>query len=96
MRNWNGWAPWPLRLILGFGFIYHGSPKLFTSEGHQNFAGTMQGMGVPAAELMAWVVGAIEVFGGLALMLGGPGLYTQLSLYRETGRSVCLTMRAIP
>ena len=31
-------APIPLRLILGFGFLYHGVPKLST-EGHVSFQG---------------------------------------------------------
>ena len=30
----------------------------------------LQAMGVPAAGLMAWVIGIVEVFGGLALILG--------------------------
>ena len=60
----------PLRLILGVGFLYHGAPKLFSAPDHQMFLGMLQGMGVPAAGLMAWVIGIVEVFGGLALILG--------------------------
>ena len=60
----------PFRLILGLGFIYHGAPKLFSATDHQMFLGMLQGMGVPAAGLMAWVVAIVEVFGGLALILG--------------------------
>ena len=41
-------APIPLRLILGFGFLYHGVPKLST-EGHVSFQGMLQGIGVPGA-----------------------------------------------
>lgn len=68
--SWNGWAPVPLRLMLGFGFMYHGYPKLFTSEGHQNFLGMLNDIGVPAAGMMSWVVALVEFFGGLALVLG--------------------------
>ena len=64
------WAPMPLRLILGVGFLYHGAPKLFSAPDHQMFLGMLQGMGVPAAGLMAWVVGIVEVLGGLALIVG--------------------------
>ncbi len=64
------WAPVPLRIIIGFGFMYHGWPKLFSTEGHAMFLGMLQGIGVPGAEVMAWLVGALELFGGAALMLG--------------------------
>lgn len=68
--SWSQWAPIPLRLILGFAFMYHGYPKLFTQEGHEMFLGMLNNIGVPAAGLMSWVVGAVEFFGGLALILG--------------------------
>lgn len=68
--NWTALAPLPLRLMLGFGFLYHGFPKIFSTAGHQQFVGMLQGMNVPAPGPMAWVVGAVEVFGGLALWLG--------------------------
>ncbi len=34
------------------------------------FLGMLQNIGVPAAGLMAWVVGIVELLGGLALILG--------------------------
>ena len=64
------WAPIPLRLILGLGFVYHGFPKLFSAEGHEMFLGMLQDIGVPAAGLMSWIVGAVEVVGGIALIAG--------------------------
>lgn len=64
------WAPVPLRLILAAGFIFHGLPKLSSMAGHDMFAGMLTGMGIPLPGLMAWVVGGLEVFGGLALLLG--------------------------
>ena len=67
---WSKWAPMPLRLIIGFGFIYHGSPKIFSGQGHEMFVGMLQGIGVPAAGLTAWVVGIVELLGGLALIAG--------------------------
>lgn len=70
VRGWNGWGALPLRLILGVGFIYHGVPKLFSAEGRAGFAGMLQGIGVPASGLMAWVVGLVEFLGGLALIVG--------------------------
>lgn len=65
----NRWAPIPLRLILGFGFLYHGFPKL-GPQGHEMFRGMLQGIGVPAPGFMAWFVGGVEVFGGIALIAG--------------------------
>ena len=69
-RTWSELAPIPLRLMLGFGFLYHGFPKLFSAQGHDGFVGMLQGMGVPAPELAAWLVGIVEFGGGLALVVG--------------------------
>jgi putative oxidoreductase len=66
----NEWGPLPLRVILGFCFIYHGLPKISSLAGHQGFANGLGAMGIPAPGLMAWVVGLIEVGGGVALILG--------------------------
>ena len=47
--RWSRWARFPLRLLLGFAFMYHGAPKLFLAAGHTMFVATLSGMGVPAA-----------------------------------------------
>lgn len=70
MRYWSKWAPLPLRLVLGFGFVYHGFPKVFTTSGHEQFAGMLQSLGIPEPNIVAWVAGIVEVVGGLALILG--------------------------
>ena len=67
--NVKQWAPLPLRLIIGFGFIYHGFPKI-SAEGHQTFVATLSRIHVPAPGLMAWVAGVVEFVGGIALILG--------------------------
>lgn len=64
------WWPSPLRLFLGIAFIYHGAPKLFTAAGHQGFAANLQRMGTPAPGALAWLLGLLEFFGGIALILG--------------------------
>jgi len=64
----NNWAPMPLRLMLGFAFIYHGWPKLFSA--HQQTVGMFQGIGLPAPAAMAWIIGLVEVLGGIALLAG--------------------------
>jgi putative oxidoreductase len=63
------WATVPLRLILGYGFLYHGLPKL-SADGHTGFQGMLAGMGVPAPGLAAWFAGGVEVVGGAALIVG--------------------------
>jgi putative oxidoreductase len=62
-------APIPLRLMGAIGFLYHGMPK-FTPEGHQMFLGMLQGAGIPAPELASWLAAAVEVGGGLLLLVG--------------------------
>lgn len=69
-RAWNEWASLPLRLVIGFGFAYHGYPKVFTSEGHASFLGMLQNIGIPLAGPTSWFVGILEFFGGLALIIG--------------------------
>ena len=62
------WAPIPLRLIVGFGFIQHGLAKL--NRGPDLFAATLHGLSVPAPHLMAWLTILVEIFGGLAVLSG--------------------------
>ena len=62
------WAPIPLRLIVGYGFMEHGFAKL--SRGPEAFAVILHTMGVPAPHLMAWLTILTELFGGLAVLLG--------------------------
>lgn len=62
--------PLPLRILLGIGFMVHGYPKLFVAGGHAGFVGMLQQIGIPLPGLMAWVVGVVEFFGGIALIIG--------------------------
>ncbi len=62
------WSPVPLRLIVGYGFMQHGLAKL--SKGPDTFAAILQGMGVPAPHLMAWLTILTELLGGIAVLLG--------------------------
>jgi len=63
------WAAIPLRLIVGYGFMEHGFAKL--SKGPEVFAGILHAIGVPAPHFMAWLTILTELFGGLAILLGG-------------------------
>ena len=62
------WSPVPLRLIVGYGFMQHGSAKL--SRGPDTFGAILQGMGVTAPHLLAWLAILTELLGGLAVLLG--------------------------
>jgi uncharacterized membrane protein YphA (DoxX/SURF4 family) len=61
------WAPIPLRLIVGYGFMEHGYSKL--SKGPDTFAAILQAMGVPYPHLVAWATILVELCGGLAVIL---------------------------
>lgn len=62
------WAPIPLRMIVGNGFMQHGFSKL--SKGPDAFAAILQAMGVPNPHFMAWSTILIELAGGCAVFLG--------------------------
>ena len=63
------WAVLPLRAVLGLIFLVHGGQKLF-GFGVQGTAGFLGGLGVPLPTIAAVVVIAVELLGGLALILG--------------------------
>ncbi len=62
------WAPIPLRLIVGFGFMQHGFAKL--SKGPDALAAILHALAVPAPHFTAWVTILTELLGGLAILLG--------------------------
>jgi putative oxidoreductase len=62
------WAPIPLCLIVGYGFMQHGLAKL--SKGPGAFVAILQAMGVPTPHFMAWLTILTELLGGLAVLLG--------------------------
>ena len=62
------WAPVPLRLIAGFGFMQHGYSKLL--KGPEAFASILHLLGVPAPHLMAWLTIVTEFAGGFAVLIG--------------------------
>lgn len=62
------WAPLPLRLIVGYGFMEHGFAKL--ARGSDAFATILDAIGVPAPHFMAWSTILVEVLGGFAVLLG--------------------------
>jgi putative oxidoreductase len=61
---WRQWAPLPLRLVIGYGFLAHGWAKF--SRGPAGFARLLEQIGAPRPEVTAWVSTFIEILGGLA------------------------------
>jgi putative oxidoreductase len=55
-------------LIVGYGFFAHGVAKL--QRGPDHFADILQAIGTPAPHIMAWLTIFVELFGGLAVLLG--------------------------
>jgi putative oxidoreductase len=62
------WSVMPLRVIVGYGFLAHGSAKLVNGPDH--FAASLHALGVPAPQIMAWATIAFELVGGLAVLIG--------------------------
>lgn len=62
------WSALPLRLIVGYGFIAHGYAKV--ANGPEHFAASLHALQVPASHLMAWLTIAVELIGGLAVLVG--------------------------
>jgi putative oxidoreductase len=54
--------------MIGFGFLAHGWAKY--SRGPANFAKLLHQIGTPLPVPTAWTVTMLEIFGGLALLLG--------------------------
>jgi len=66
--RWRGWVPIPIRMILGVGFMVHGWAKWH--RGPAAFAELLKQAHVPLPLANAWLVTFLEIFGGLALLLG--------------------------
>jgi putative oxidoreductase len=72
MNSWNTARPYGitvLRVVVGLIFLLHGWQKLtqFTVTG---FTGFLSELGIPGAGVAAIIVIALELIGGLALILG--------------------------
>jgi putative oxidoreductase len=62
------WAPVPLRLVMGTGFLVHGWAKW--SRGPAGFGKLLDQIGVPLPAITAWAVTILELVGGFALVIG--------------------------
>jgi putative oxidoreductase len=66
--RWQRWALVPIRIILGVGFLVHGWAKW--SRGPATFGELLKQAHVPLPFANAWLVTLLEIFGGLALLIG--------------------------
>jgi len=66
--GWRAWVPLPIRMILGVGFMVHGWAKW--NRGPAAFAELLKQARVPLPLVNAWLVTVLEIFGGLALLIG--------------------------
>lgn len=83
----NSWSPMALRLAAGVIFVAHGAQKLFGWFGGYGLEGTGQffgSIGLNPGYWMAVLAGAVEFFGGLALIAG--------VLVRPVAASLAFTM----
>lgn len=71
---YQDWALLLLRIALGAAFVVHGYPKLFKM--FVGVAGWLESIGIKPGKFWALVVGVVEFFGGIALILG---IFTQLA-----------------
>jgi len=55
------------RILLALMFLFSGVPMLFAPAG---FAGYLGSLGVPVPLLVTWLVIALKVLGGIALVVG--------------------------
>jgi putative oxidoreductase len=66
--RYRRWVPVPIRMILGVGFMVHGWAKW--TRGPGVFAELLKQVHVPFPAANAWLVTLLEIFGGLALLMG--------------------------
>jgi Predicted membrane protein len=62
------YAAFPLRLIVGYGFLAHGFAKWL--KGPEVFAEILRATGVPIPHFMAWLTISTEITAGIAFLIG--------------------------
>ncbi|MDB5137476.1 MAG: DoxX family protein [Mucilaginibacter sp.] len=67
-KTYHQYAPFILRLVIGFGFMAHGWAKL--SRGTAGFEKLLIQTGAPFAHISSYIVPFTELLGGLAIFIG--------------------------
>jgi putative oxidoreductase len=79
----GNWAALPVRVVSGLIFAYYGADKLFLNAQYTGMdASFFAALGIPFPELNVVLIGALEFFGGLALV---GGLLTKLFAFLMIG-----------
>lgn len=78
------WAPIPLRLIVGYGFMEHGFVKL--ARGSDAFATILDAIGVPAPHFMAWSTDGCGSIGGDVYCASALGVQFDQAIGRDCCR----------
>lgn len=99
MTRLEPWAHLALRIPVGLIFMAHGSQKLFGAFGGRGLSVTALGfeqMGFVPGAFWATIIGCVEFFGGLAVLLGALTRYAAaLSLPQRrrtrSSSSICET-----
>jgi putative oxidoreductase len=74
----RAWATTLLRVVVGIVFVMHGGQKLFM--GFSQVGGFLSQLGIPYSEISAIVLTVVELFGGIALVLGILARYVAVAL----------------
>lgn len=69
LSEWQGWGLTILRVVIGIVFVMHGAQKLFMM-GIGGTAGFFGSLGIPLPVVAATLITALELLGGIALILG--------------------------
>lgn len=75
-----------LRIGVGTAFALHGWEKW--QNGPENVAGFFGSLGIPAPEIMAWVVIATELVGGVMLIFGLLSRFWSLAMAIDVGTAM--------
>jgi putative oxidoreductase len=93
-ERWNEYAPIPVRLIFGGGLMYHGYPKIFTASGYANIVHIVEGIPVPFPHVVGALIGGLEFFGGLFLLVGAfVGTFATLFILELSGNILMQLIR---
>jgi putative oxidoreductase len=69
-RSWQSWAPVPLRIGLGIGFVHHGWHNMIMADEREAFVWMLRDVGLTRPTVALWMISIVSFMGGLALLAG--------------------------
>jgi putative oxidoreductase len=79
--NHPSFSVFTLRVVLGVIMIAHGYTKLFKKDyGPMGFSGFLKSLGFPAPLFFTYIVGIVEFFGSLLLIVGFATRYAAVAI----------------